>query len=145
MRQITLAGLVRRRFLYCTKRQSVRAVVMQIGISPGDLCQVIADRHATRLSLHTYYQIARWLHMPLANVIALSGKRLKLAELVRLGMSVRGYEISSTHDQITAANEVGISVAVFRRALHGYASFTPSVRTCDRLATWLAWTPWKLA
>jgi hypothetical protein len=31
-------------------------------------------------------------------------------------------------------------VAVFRRALHGYADFKPSLRTCDRLADWLAWS-----
>jgi len=31
-------------------------------------------------------------------------------------------------------------VAVFRRGLHGYADFRPSVYTCDQLARWLVWS-----
>jgi hypothetical protein len=31
-------------------------------------------------------------------------------------------------------------VAVFRRALHGYPDFRPSIHTCDRLAEWLGWS-----
>jgi hypothetical protein len=142
MRPMTIADIVKRRFLYCVnqRHQSVREVVTAIGIPPGDLCRVITGQQTAYLPLFIYYHIACWLRMPLANVLALAGKRLKLDELIRLGMEVRGYHASSTQDQITAAEEVGISVAVFRRALHGYADFTPSIRTCDRLAVWLAWT-----
>ena len=142
MRPVTLADIVKRRFLYCVnqRHQPVREVVAAIGIPPGDLCRVIADQQTAYLPLFIYYRIACWLRMPLANVLALAAKRLKLDELIRLGMEVRGYRASNTHDQLAAADAVGISVAVFRRALHGYADFTPSIRTCDRLAGWLAWT-----
>jgi hypothetical protein len=142
MRQVTLSGLVKRRFVHCVRVRGypVRGLVEMIGIAPGDLCRVIAGQNVDRLSLSTYLQIARWLHMPLANVIALSGTKPRLESLVRLGMEVRGYCSTSTTDQMAAAGEVGVGAAVFRRALHGYADFKPSIRTCDRLAGWLAWS-----
>jgi len=142
MRQPTLAGIVKRRFIHCADKpgQTVSEVVQAIGIPPGELCQIIAGQPTLRLSLRTHYQIARWLKMPLANVTALSGYRPRLGELVRLGMEVRGWCGTCSEHQICAANEVGISVAVFRRALHGYPDFRPSIRTCDRLASWISWS-----
>jgi hypothetical protein len=142
MRQVTLSGLVKRRFVHCVRARgyTVRGLVETIGVAPGDMCRVIAGQNTDRLSLSTYLQFARWLRMPLANVIALSGIRLRLESLVRLGMEVRGYCPTRSTDQTAAAGEVGVGVAVFRRALHGYADFKPSLRTCDRLADWLAWT-----
>jgi hypothetical protein len=142
MRQVTLSGLVKRRFVHCVSARgyTVRRLVETIGVAPGDLCRVIAGQNTDRLFLSTYLQIARWLRMPLANVIALSGTTLKLGALVQLGMEVRGYCSTRSADQIAAAGEVGMGVAVFRRALHGYADFRPSLRTCDRLADWLAWS-----
>jgi len=140
MRQTTLSGIVKRYFIHSTQRQPVEAVVAAIGLTPADLCRVIAGQDIASLPLFTYYQLARWLRMPLSNVIALAGARPKLEDLIRLGMEVRGYRPNSTQDQIRAAAETGISVAVFRRALHGYADFTPSIYTCDRLAAWLSWS-----
>jgi hypothetical protein len=142
MRQPTLSGIVQRRFLHCvnSRGQSVQEVVASIGIAPGDLCHLIANRGQASLSVNTCWHVARWLRMPLANVIALAGVRLKLPDLIWLGMQARGYRVRSAQDQIAAAAEAGISVAVFRRALHGYGDFSPSIRTCDRLAAWLAWT-----
>jgi len=119
---------------------TVRDLVTSIGVTPGDLCHVIAGQDMDRVPLTAYLQIARWLRMPLANVIALSGIRPRIESLVRLGMEVRGYRATSSADQIAAASEAGVGVAVFRRALHGYADFKPSIRTCDRLAGWLAWS-----
>jgi hypothetical protein len=142
MRQPKLSGIVKRRFVHCVnnRHQPVAAVVTTIGISPGELCQIISDHHVNHLPVGTYYRIARWLQMPLANVVALAGARPRLEDLVRLGMRVRGQQPTSTQDQANAANEAGLSVAVFRRALHGYSTFSPSLRTCDKLATWLTWT-----
>jgi hypothetical protein len=133
---------VKRRFLHCVnvRGQSVTEVVASTGIAPGDLCRLIVGQDTSLLSLRACYLIARWLHMPLANVVALAGVRLKLPDLVRMGMAAHGYRPNCADDQIAAAAQAQISVAVFRRALHGYASFTPSMRTCDRLAAWLAWT-----
>jgi hypothetical protein len=101
---------------------------------------MVADQDIARLPLDTHFRIAQWLRMPLINVVRLSNAQPGIGELIRLGMSTRGLTPSSTQDQITAAAEVGISVAVFRRALHEYESFRPSIRTCDSFAQWLAWT-----
>jgi len=142
MPHMTLSGIVKRRFIHCANQHgySVRTLVMRIGVSPGELCRIVAGQNLDRLPLSTYFQIACWLNMPLANVIALADISPKLSALVRLGMVARGYHPTSTKDQLLAADEVGISIAVFRRALHGYANFRPAIRTCDRLAEWLAWT-----
>jgi hypothetical protein len=142
MRQPTLSGIVQRRFLHCVngRGQTVQEVVASVGIAPGDLCRVIANQDKSGLSLNTCAHVALWLRMPLANVIALAEVRPKLPDLIRLGMQARGYHVRSAQDQIAAAAEAEISVAVFRRALHGYGDFSPSIRTCDRLAAWLAWT-----
>lgn len=142
MRQPTLPGIVQRRFIHCATHhgEPVAALVARIGAPPGDLCRLIAGQQLDSLPLATFERIARWLRMPLANVTALAGRAPALAELVRLGMTARGYCPTSTRDQIDAAREAGISVAVFRRALHGYADFRPTIRTCDRLAAWLDWT-----
>jgi hypothetical protein len=142
MRQPTLPGIVQRRFVHCVAHhgEPVDALVARIGAPPGDLCRLIAGQQIARLPLTTFERIARWLRMPLANVTALAGHTPALAELVRLGMTARGYRPTGTRDQIAAAGEAGISVAVFRRALHGYADFRPTMRTCDRLAAWLDWT-----
>ena len=142
MRQPTLPGIVQRRFIHCATHhgEPVAALVARIGAPPGDLCRLIAGQQLDSLPLATFERIARWLRMPLANVTALAGRAPALAELVRLGMTARGYRPTSTRDQIDAAREAGISVAVFRRALHGYADFRPTIRTCDRLAAWLDWT-----
>jgi len=142
MRQPTLPGIVQRLFIHCATHhgEPVAALVARIGAPPGDLCRLIAGQQIDALPLATFERIARWLRMPLANVTALAGRAPALAELVRLGMTARGYRPTSTRDQIDAAREAGISVAVFRRALHGYADFRPTIRTCDRLAAWLDWT-----
>jgi hypothetical protein len=142
MRQITLSGIVKRRFLHYVniRGYSVRDVVEDIGITPGELCRMITRQNTGHLPITTFYHTARWLHMSLANVFALADTRPRLSDLVKLGMAVCGYFPKKSEDQITAANEAGVSVAVFRRALHGYESFTPSLRTCDQLADWLAWT-----
>ncbi|MBN1565607.1 MAG: hypothetical protein JXA10_17310 [Anaerolineae bacterium] len=142
MRTPTLSDIVKRRFVrgVTEHQQPVRALVDTIGIPPLHLCYMIAGQNLPHLPLKTYYRIARWLEMPLANVLILGQRRPKLEELIRLGMEVRGMRVSSTQDQLTAARQAGISVAVFRRALHGYADFTPSPQTCNRLADWLAWT-----
>jgi hypothetical protein len=142
MPQLTLSDIVKRRFIHCVNQHgySVRALLNRIGVSPGELCRIIAQQDLDHLPLTVYAQIARWLNMPLANVIGLAGISPQVSDLVRFGMTVRGYDPASTAAQRTAANEAGISVAVFRRALHGYGSFKPSIRTCDHLAEWLAWT-----
>lgn len=142
MREVTFSGIVRRRFIHCVRvhGQTAREVVDTLGIPPGDLCKVIAGQGLSRLPLSSYERIARWLRMPLANIVALAGLRPTIDDLMRLGMEVRGYRPTSADDQISAAREVGFSVAVFRRALHGYDDFRPSITTCDRLARWLAWT-----
>jgi hypothetical protein len=142
MRQPTLPGIVQRRFIHCVTHhgEPVAALVARIGAPPGDLCRLIAGQQIDALPLTTFERIARWLRMPLASVTALAGRDPALAELVRLGMTARGARPTSTRDQVAAAGEAGISVAVFRRALHGYADFRPTMRTCDRLAAWLDWT-----
>ena len=142
MRQPTLSELVKRRFITCISKpgQTVPAVVQAIGIPATELCQIIAGQSTVRLSLHTHAQIARWLRMPLANVVALSGCKPRLRELMIVGMEMRGWRPNNSHHQIQAAAEAGLSVAVFRRALHGYADFRPSLRTCDRVARWLVGT-----
>lgn len=142
MRQPTLSGIVKRRFLYFihTRGYTVRDVVNDIGITPGDLCRLITRQNTGHLPITTFFQTAQWLRMSLANVIALAGTRPKLSDLVKLGMVVHGYVPTSSEDQIRAANDVGVSVAVFRRALHGYESFKPSIRTCDQFSDWLSWT-----
>ena len=142
MRQPTFSGIVKRRFLHCTRHhhQPVRTLVQHIGVPPGDLCRIITGQSMPRVPLSSYWRVARWLRMPLANAVALAGITPRIEDLVRLGMEARNYNPTSTRDQEAAAQEVGISVAVFRRALHGYADFRPSVRTCDRLAGWLGWT-----
>jgi hypothetical protein len=142
MPQLTLSGIVKRRFIYCVNRHgySVRSLVVQIGVSPGELCRVIAGQDLDILSLKTYAQIACWLSMPLANIFALANISPKLNDLMALSMDMLGYQPTSTSAQLTAAHEAKISVAVFRRALHGYDNFKPSIRTCDRLAEWMAWT-----
>jgi len=118
----------------------VRALVERIGLPPVVLCKLIADQNAAELSLSSLFMIANWLQMPLINVVLLGNRQPTLAELVSLGMETRGYCTTSTYDQETAANEVGTSVAVFRRALHDYDTFRPSIRTCNQLAEWLSWT-----
>ena len=142
MRQLTLSGIVKRRFMHCVNRHGapVSEVVQAIGIAPRELCQIIAGQPTIHLPLQTHDRVARWLHMPLANVVALSGIKPRLQDLIALGMERRGYHPSNSLDQIRAAADVGISVAVFRRALHGYADFRPSIYTCDQLARWLAWS-----
>lgn len=142
MRQTTLSGLVKRRFVHCVNRrgESVVEIVRAIGLPPGDLCAIIAGQRTAPYPLETYYRLGRWLHMPLANVMQMAGAPPKLPDLIRLGMRVEGYRPSSSRDQVMAASRAGVSVATFRRALHGYADFSPSLRTCDRLAEWLAWT-----
>lgn len=139
---MTLSGLVRRRFVHITTRHGLSAaeVVRGIGLPPVTLCHVIAGQKLNEIPLIAYARLARWLQMPLRNVLALAGVTPALADLVRLGMEWQGLRASSAHDQISAAQAAGVSVAVFRRALHGYANFRPSARTCDRLAAWLGWT-----
>lgn len=142
MRAMTLSRLVEKRFLrmMAQHHNDVEAVINIIGIQPGELCRIITAQRLPQLSIATYFRIAKWLQMPLANVLRLADIAPKLADLLRLGMITRGYRPTSTHDQITAAHEAHISVAVFRRALHGYTDYAPSLRTCDNLADWLAWT-----
>ncbi len=140
-RQVTLSALVRRRFIHCmnARGQSAADLVREIGLPPLTLCHLIAGQNLPAIPLAAYYRIARWLQMPLWNALLLAGVGPDLAALVRFGMELRGYRVSSTEDQERTARAIGISVAVFRRALHGYPSFHPSVQTCDRLANWLAW------
>ena len=142
MRQTSLSGIVRRRFVHCVNyhQMPVHELVTIIGLSPGEICKVVANQNIPELPLHTIFQIAQWLRMPLVNVVRLSEKQPEINELLRLGLIARGYNSTNTSDQFAAAEEIGISVAVFRRALHGYEDFRPSVRTCDKLAQWLAWT-----
>lgn len=142
MPRLTLSGIVKRRFIHCINQHgySVPTLVTWIGVSPGELCCIIAEQNLERLPISTFLRIAHWLDMPLANVVALASISPELSELVKLGMAARGYHPTSTKDQLLAANEAGISIAVFRRALHGYSGFRPSIRTCNRLAEWLAWT-----
>lgn len=140
-RQATLSGLVRRRFIHCmsARGQSAAELVREIGLPPLTLCHLIAGQNLPAIPLVAYYRIARWLQMPLWNALLLAGAGPDLAALVRFGMERQGSRPSSTEDQEQAARVIGISVAVFRRALHGYPSFHPSIQTCDRLANWLAW------
>ncbi|MEB2289430.1 MAG: hypothetical protein OZ934_15150 [Anaerolineae bacterium] len=140
-RQVTLSGLVRRRFVHCisARGQSAADLVREIGLSPLTLCHLIAGQNLPTIPLAAYYRIARWLQMPLWNALLLAGAGPDLAALVRFGMEIQGCRASCTEDQERAARAAGISVAVFRRALHGYPSFHPSMQTCDRLANWLAW------
>lgn len=142
MRQTSLSGIVRRWFLHlAVQRQiAVPQIVADCGIAPGDFCRIIANQNMSQISLPTYYRLSRWLHMPLAYVTALAPFAPKLEDIVRLGMVVRALRATSTQDQVQAAQEAGISVAVFRRSLHGYANHTPSLQTCDRLAAWLHWS-----
>jgi hypothetical protein len=138
----TLSGLVKRRFIHCVtmRGETVTGLVNQTQISPHDLCRIIAGQSLDQLPILAYYRIAQWLCMPLSNVLSLAATSPDLKSLIRLGMEVHHYCPSSTHDQIQAAREAGIGVAVFRRALHGYADFRPSIRTCDKLAAWLSWS-----
>ena len=142
MRKPTLSGIVKRRFVHCVNRhdQSVRELVAKINVPPAQLCKLIAGQQLDALPLMAFYHVAQWLQMPLVNALTLAERRPTLSELVRLGMEVQGYTPTSAADQLRAAQDAGVSVAVFRRALHGYADFRPSIRTCDRLAAWLAWT-----
>lgn len=141
MRQVTLSGLVRRRFVHCmsVRGQSAADLVREIGLPPLTLCHLIAGQKLPAIPLAAYYRIACWLQMPLWNTLLLAGAGPDLAALVRFGMEVQGCRASSTEDQERTARAIGISVAVFRRALHGYSGFHPSMQTCDRLADWLAW------
>lgn len=138
----SLSGIVRRRFVLHVAGHgySVQEVVAAIGLAPVDLCKVIADQNIHRQPLTTFWHLARWLGMPLSHITALGHKRPTLSELIRLGMVSRGYEPGNSTHQLAAAQSVGVSVAVFRRALHGYPDFRPSLRTCERFAQWLAWT-----
>ena len=142
MRQITLSGLVKRRFIHYIRAHELpaRDIVEMIGIPPGDLCRIIAGQNLSRLPLEAYYQLAIWLHMPLANVTVLADITPRLQDLIQLGMKARGYCPTSARDQVIAADDAGVSVAVFRRALHGYPDFRPSIWTCNRFANWLVWT-----
>jgi len=142
MRKATLSGIVKRRFVHCINQhaRSVPDLVAEIKLPPLQLCKLIAGQQLDELPLMVFYRAAQWLQMPLANALALAGRRPTLSELVRLGMHVQGYNPTSAADQLQAAQKAGVSVAVFRRALHGYADFRPSIRTCDRLAQWLSWT-----
>ncbi len=142
MPPMTLPDLVRRRFVHYTARRGLSAaeVVRTIGLPPVVLCHLIAGQKLSAIPLSAYAHIAAWLQMPLRNVLALAGVTPSLAELMRLGMEWRGLRATSACDQVQAAGAAGVSVAVFRRALHGYADFRPSARTCERLAAWLGWT-----
>lgn len=142
MRQPTLSGIVKRRFVHCVNQHHVpvRELVSTIGLPVGHLCKLVADQDVTELPLSTYFLIAVWLRMPLINVVLLGDAQPHIGELVRLGMTVRGYTTTDVEDQNNAAAEVAISIAVFRRALHNYDNFRPTIRTCDKLAQWLAWT-----
>jgi transcriptional regulator with XRE-family HTH domain len=141
MRQVTLSALVQRRFVHCVnvRGKSAADLVREIGLPPITLCHLIAGQNLAAIPLTAYYRIARWLQMPLWNTLLLAGVEPDLTALVRFGMEMQGCRASSTADQERIARAIGISVAVFRRALHGYPSFHPSVQTCDRLANWLAW------
>lgn len=141
MPQINLSGIVRRRFIHSMNHHaySARTLVKQIGLPPVVVCKVIADQNTAQLPLASYFMIAKWMQMPLVNAVLLADKQPTLTELVSLGMEVRGYCPTRAQDQIAAAKEVGISVAVFRRALHDYDTFRPSIRTCNHLAEWLSW------
>jgi hypothetical protein len=123
MRQPTLSGIVKRRFLYYVNAwdYSVYDVVSDIGITPGELCRVIARQDIGHLPITTFYHIAQWLRMSLANVIALAGTRPTLRDLVRLGMAVHGYILTNTEsDQGRQRTVRGLHSG----ALHGYESFT---------------------
>ncbi|MCD4685543.1 MAG: hypothetical protein K8S97_06375 [Anaerolineae bacterium] len=142
MRRSTLTGIARRRFVHCVNQHhtTVRELVSTIGLPPGDICKVITGQDVAHLPLLTYFRIAQWLRMPLINTVLLGGKQPAISELIRLGMAVRGYTPTNARDQLTAAAEITISVAVFRRALHDYDDFRPALHTCDKLAQWLSWT-----
>jgi hypothetical protein len=142
MPHITLSGLVKRRFVHCVNVQgpSVAELITTIGVSPKDLCEIIAGHDIAEHSPYAYFQVSRWLGMPLSNTLILANISISLKTLVTLGMQAHGYRPTSTAAQIEAANDAGVSVAVFRRALHGHPNFRPSIRTCDRLAEWVAWS-----
>lgn len=140
MRQLTLSGVVKRRFVHLARQHPVQQVVAQIGIDPGILCRIIAGKPLDPVPVAALYRIAQWLRMPVVNVFALAGVRPTIRDFVRAGMELRGYRVTSSQDQMAAAAEAGISVAVFRRALHGYASFSPSIKTCEQLTAWLGWS-----
>ena len=141
-REITLSTLIKHRFIHCVnhRNQSAQNVVLLIGLTPGIVCQVIAGKNVETLPIEVFYRFARWLDMPLSSVMELAGAHPKLPELVRFALRAQGNIPSNTVDQESAAREAGLSPATFRRALHGYADFCPSLRTCDHLADWLAWT-----
>lgn len=145
MRKPTLSGIVKRRFVHCVNQhaRSVPDLVTQIKLPPAQLCKLIAGQQLEELPLMAFYRVAQWLQMPLVNALALAGRSPTLSELVRLGMQVQGQRPTSAADQLRAAQAAGVSVAVFRRALHGYADFRPSIRTCDKLAAWLSWTGFR--
>lgn len=128
--------------MHCVNRHGlpVHTVVAGIGLPPVTLCKFIVNQNTPCLPLQDFFLIAKWLHMPLVNVTQLGCKQANISELVRLGMQVRGYTTTNSTEQQQAADEVGISVAVFRRALHNYDDFHPSIRTCNYLAHWLSWT-----
>lgn len=142
MPRITLSGLVSRHLAHCVnvRGYSIPDVVSSIGVAPKELCLIIAGHKIAEGSPYTYYQISRWLGMPLSNVLSLADISIDLKTLVTLGMQVYGYRPTSTADQVHAANNAGISVAVFRRAFHGYENFRPSIKTCDRIADWVSWS-----
>lgn len=142
MPSLTLSEVVRRRFVHFLVRRGVPAaeLVQTIGLPPVIVCRVIAGQKLNDIPLTAYVRLAGWLQMPVRNVLVLANVTPSLRDLVRLGMEWRGLRPNSARDQMRAAQAAGISVAVFRRALHGYADFRPSARTCARLATWLRWT-----
>ena len=142
MPRITLSGLVSRRLAHCVnvRGYDVPELIFSVGVSPKELCQIIAGHKIVEHSPYAYYQISRWLGMPLSNVFALADISVNLKTLVALGMQVYGYRTTSTTAQVHAASDAGISVAVFRRALHGYEDFRPSIKTCDRIADWVSWS-----
>ncbi len=142
MRNPTFSGIVKRRFVHVVRERGQRVpdLVAQMALPPAQLCKLIAGQHLETLPLMTFYRTAQWLQMPLINALALAERPATLSELVRLGMQVQGYTPTRAADQLRAAQEARVSVAVFRRALHGYVDFRPSIRTCDRLAQWLGWT-----
>lgn len=142
MYQPSLSGIVRRRFIHCIADRGLSAgeVVSAIGLPPADLCKLIAGQVCSAHRAENLWCVARWLNMSVKNVALLAGQSLRLDELIALGMRHEGFRPNSSQDQLAAAQRAGISVAVFRRALHGYPDFRPSLRTCNLLARWLAWT-----
>lgn len=147
MHTSTLSGIVKRRFIFCysVRHQTVQEIIELVGVPAVHFCHVIAGTHPANLPLRSYYRLACWLNMTLANVLALARYQPKLEDLICLSMEVQGMRPSSCEAQIIASRQAGISVAVFRRALHGYADFSPSRETCLHLAHWMAWTGLDLA